>query len=186
MKSRATRAISAAKALHHGDLSTLTVPARSRDRTRAPPGLHHWESARGAHENAILVTTLGTLEPPDSRARVVVEVGWGVLVYPPEADGGPWWATFTENGRRRFCQGATEAKLAAKLEKVTERLSAGAGNAERSGGELIAHYLDPGRLPVERHGPRRSRGSLSAVGLHCAVLPGAATRGRGTLVLLLC
>jgi hypothetical protein len=32
----------------------------------------------------------------------------------------PWRAVFTENGRRRFRQGATEAELAARLEKVTE------------------------------------------------------------------
>ena len=35
-------------------------------------------------------------------------------------------------------------KLAAKLEKVTERLRADAPNMERPGADLIAHYLDPG------------------------------------------
>jgi hypothetical protein len=55
---------------------------------------------------------------------------------------------FTENGQRRFRQGATEAKLAAKLEKVTERLRADAANMERPGADLIAHYLDPDRLPA--------------------------------------
>jgi integrase len=86
---------------------------------------------------------------------VVIEVGLGVLVYPPAAEGEPWRAVFTENGQRRYRQGATEAKLAAKLEKVTERLAAGAGNAERPGAELIAHYLDPGRLPVDRQWSRK-------------------------------
>ena len=51
-------------------------------------------------------------------------------------------------------QGATEEKLAAKLEKVTERLQADAPNMERPGADLIAHYLDPDRLPV---GERWSR-----------------------------
>jgi hypothetical protein len=45
--------------------------------------------------------------------------------------------------QRRFRQGATEAKLAAKLEKVTERLRADAANMERPGADLIRHYLDP-------------------------------------------
>ena len=55
-------------------------------------------------------------------ARPVIELGFGIVVYPPEADGEPWRAVFTENGQRRYRQGATEAKLAAKLENVTERL----------------------------------------------------------------
>ena len=49
----------------------------------------------------------------------------------------------------------TEAKLAAKLEKVTERLSAGAGNMEQPGAVLIAYYLDPGRLPVQDRWSRK-------------------------------
>ena len=88
-------------------------------------------------------------------ARPVVELECGILVYPPEADGEPWRATFTENGQRRYRQGATEAKLAAKLEKVRERLAAGAGNMERAGGDLIAHYLDPDRLPADKQWSRK-------------------------------
>ena len=76
-------------------------------------------------------------------------------MYPPEAEGEPWRAVFTENGQRRYRQGATEAKLAVKLAKVTERLSAGAANMERPGADLIAHYLDPGRLPVEDRWSRK-------------------------------
>ena len=87
--------------------------------------------------------------------RPVIELDFGILVYPPEAEGEPWRAVFTENGQRRYRQGATEAKLAAKLEKVTERLSAGAGNMERPGADLIAHYLDPDRLPVDERWPRK-------------------------------
>ena len=86
--------------------------------------------------------------------RPVIELGCGIVVYPPEADGEPWRATFTENGQRRYRQGATEAKLAARLEKVTERLAAGAASMERTGADLITYYLDPGRLPA---GDRWSR-----------------------------
>jgi hypothetical protein len=87
-------------------------------------------------------------------ARVVVELEHGITVYPPEADGDPWRAVFTENGQRRYRQGTTEAKLAAKLEKVRERLAACAPNMELPGSGLIAHYLDPDRLPA---GDRWSR-----------------------------
>lgn len=49
--------------------------------------------------------------------RPVIEMEFGILVYPPETEGEPWRATFTENGHRRFRQGTTEAKLAEKLGK---------------------------------------------------------------------
>jgi len=67
----------------------------------------------------------------------------------------PWRATFTEHGQRKYRQGATEAKLAAKLEKVRERLSAGAANMERPGADLIAYYLDPDRLPFDERWSRK-------------------------------
>jgi len=96
-----------------------------------------------------------TRESVRDSARVVVEAECGILVYPPEEEGEPWRATFTENGRRRFRQAMTEAELAAKLEKVTERLRAGAPDMERPGADLIAHYLDPDRLPVSERWSRR-------------------------------
>jgi hypothetical protein len=76
-------------------------------------------------------------------------------VYPPEEAGVPWRAVFTENGRRRYRQAMTEAELAVKLQRVKERLAAGASNLERPGADLIAHYLDPDRLPVKRRWSRR-------------------------------
>jgi hypothetical protein len=66
-------------------------------------------------------------------------------------DGEPWRAVFTENGQRKYRQGATEAKL----EKFKERLSAGAGNMERPGADLIRHYLDPDRLPAQDRWSRK-------------------------------
>jgi integrase len=88
-------------------------------------------------------------------ARPVIELDSGILVYPPEAEGEPWRAVFTENGQRKYRQGATEAKLAAKLEKVTERLRADAVNTERHGADLIAYYLDPDRLPAGQRWSRK-------------------------------
>jgi integrase len=86
---------------------------------------------------------------------VVVEADCGITVYPPEKADEPWRAVFTENGRRRYRQALTEAELAGKLEKVTERLRAGAPDMERPGADLIVHYLDPDRLPVAKRWSRR-------------------------------
>jgi hypothetical protein len=88
-------------------------------------------------------------------ARPVIELDFGILVYPPEIDGEPWRAVFTENGQRKYRQGATEAKLAEKLEKVKERLQADAANMERPGADLIKRYLNPDRLPVEDRWSRK-------------------------------
>ena len=41
----------------------------------------------------------------------------------------------------------SEGKLAAKLEKVTERLEADAPNMKLPGADLIAHYLGPDLKP---------------------------------------
>ena len=50
---------------------------------------------------------------------------------------------------------ATEENLAAKLEKVRTRLKADAPNMRRPGADLIAHYLDPDRLPVSARWSRK-------------------------------
>ena len=64
---------------------------------------------------------------------VVVELECGVTVYPARVAGGRWRAVWYENGRRRQCEAASEDRLAAKLEKVTERLAADAPNLEAYG-----------------------------------------------------
>jgi integrase len=87
--------------------------------------------------------------------RQVVELDCGITVYPPEAEGEPWRAVFTENGQRRYRQAATEAGLAAKLEKIRERLEVDAPNLECPGADLIAYYLDPDRLPPDRRWSRK-------------------------------
>ena len=127
-----------------------TQPARKRAAQRAAGGGKKSRGGRGPAR-----VTGDTRESVRDSARVVVEVECGILVYPPEEAGEPWRATFTENGRRRFRQAMTEAELAAKLAKVTERLRAGAPDMERPGADLIAHYLDPDRLPVAKRWSRR-------------------------------
>jgi hypothetical protein len=98
----------------------------------------------------------------------VIELDLGILVYPPEIEGEPWRAVFTENGQRKYRQGATEAKLAAKLEKVKGRLQADVANMKRPGADLIAHYLDPDRLPVDEQWSRKHalRGMSGCAGIH--------------------
>ena len=81
---------------------------------------------------------------------MVIELECGVTVYPARGEGGRWRAVWKENGARRQCEAATEDRLAARLEKVTERLMADAPNLERPGADLIAWYLSPARHPAGR------------------------------------
>jgi hypothetical protein len=103
----------------------------------------------------------GALLRGDARAasrgdgRLVLELEWGITVYPAREEGDRWRAVWQENGQRRQCEAASETRLAHKLEKVTERLAADAPGMERPGADLIAHYLDPDRLPVPKRWSRR-------------------------------
>ena len=60
-----------------------------------------------------------------------------------------------EDGERQQCQSVSEEKLAAELEKVKVRLEADAPNMRRPGADLIAHYLDPDRLPPDGQWSRK-------------------------------
>ena len=82
----------------------------------------------------------------------------GITVYPARFEGDRWRAVWYEDGERQQCEAVTEDKLAGKLEKVTERLRADAPNMRRPGGDLIAHYLGPDRLPVEQRWSRKHAG----------------------------
>jgi integrase len=93
--------------------------------------------------------------PGQTPDRVVVDLECGVTVYLPRQQGEPWRAVWIEDGRRRFREAVTEEKLAAKLEKVTERLQADAPNLERPGADLISYYLSPIRLPVQQQWSRK-------------------------------
>ena len=93
--------------------------------------------------------------PGQAPGRPVIDLECGITVYPPRQQWEPWRAVWVEDGRRRFREAVTEEKLAAKLEKVTERLQADAPNMERPGADLIAYYLSPGRLPVQEQWSRK-------------------------------
>lgn len=101
---------------------------------------------------------------PEVPGRVVYELEFGILVYPPRlgpGEGMPtkrpprWRAVWYEEGQRRQCESMSEEKLAARLEKVKERLAADAPHLRRSGADLIAHYLNPDRLPPGRQWSRK-------------------------------
>jgi len=78
-----------------------------------------------------------------------------ITVYPARFEGDRWRAVWYEpDATRRQCQAVSEQRLAAKLEPVTERLTADAPNMLRIGSELITHYLSAERLPVGRQWSR--------------------------------
>jgi hypothetical protein len=117
------------------------VPTKARSRRSTAAG-----SARVSGE---------TREATRGDDRVVVEVAGGVTVYPARGAGDRWRAVWYEAGRRRQCESVTEAGLAAKLEKITERLVADAPGMERPGADLIAFYLSPDRHPAGRAWSRK-------------------------------
>jgi integrase len=85
----------------------------------------------------------------------VIELEYGITVYPARSEGGRWRAVWYENDERQQCEAATEEKLAVKLEKVRTRLKADAPNMKKPGTDLIAHYLDPDRHPVKDRWSRK-------------------------------
>ncbi len=85
----------------------------------------------------------------------MIELECGITVYPAREEPGRWRAVWYEDGERQQCEAASEDKLAARLEKVTERLEADAPHMKLRGADLIAYYLSPDRLPVQGHWSRK-------------------------------
>ena len=123
-------------------------PARSEARRQASPAGGGPRSRRPAQPGARLRGDARAATRGDG--RVVVELECGVTVYPARVAGGRWRAVWYENGQRRQCEAASEDRLAARLEKVTERLAADAPNLEKPGADLIAFYLSADRHPAGR------------------------------------
>ena len=63
-----------------------------------------------------------------ARGRAVIELDAGITVYPPQENGGRWRAIWIEDGRRRYCEAVTEAKLA----KGWRRLPSGSRPTHRA------------------------------------------------------
>jgi hypothetical protein len=104
------------------------------------------------HEQAQGLLAAGDVPGP---GRPVIELEYGITVYPARFDGDRWRAVWYQDGERQQCEAVSEDRLAGKLEKVTERLAADAPRLGRPGAELIAWYLNPDRLPVAERWSRR-------------------------------
>ncbi|HEY7263319.1 MAG TPA: hypothetical protein VH589_17750, partial [Trebonia sp.] len=129
---------------------TQALPAVFKIPTKSPQPAR----GKGARPAAGRVLAAGTGRAATRGGGEVIELEYGITVYPARAEPGRWRAVWCEDGRRQQCEASSEEKLAARLAKVSERLAAGAPDMRRPGAALIAWYLDPDRLPV---GERWSR-----------------------------
>jgi hypothetical protein len=48
----------------------------------------------------------------------VIELEYGITVYPAREGQDPWRAVRYENGKRRQCEAMSQERLAARLEKI--------------------------------------------------------------------
>jgi hypothetical protein len=139
---------------------THAAPVRTKIPTKIPQPASAGASrsartkARGAARSRVLAGGAGR---PATRGdgSPVIELEYGITVYPAREGQDRWRAARYENGRRRQCEAVSEERLATRLETVTERLAADAPNMERTGADLIAHYLDLDRLPADRRWSRK-------------------------------
>jgi len=137
------------------------APARTKIPTKSPqPARGRAAQSSAGQAKAGRMTRGRVLASGTGRAATrgggpVIELECGITVYPAREKQGRWRAVWYENGERQQCEAVSEEKLAAKLEKVTERLEADAPNMSRPGADLIAHYLDPGRLPAQGQWSRK-------------------------------
>jgi integrase len=134
--------------------AVVKIPTKSPQLARGKPGRPTGRAkARCRVPGRVLAS--GTGRAATRGGGEVIELEYGIAVYPAREAHGRWRAVWYEDGQRQQCEAATEEKLAARLEKVTERLRADAPNMKQSGADLIAHYLDPDRLPVDERWSRK-------------------------------
>ena len=134
---------------------TQAAPARTKIPTKTSQLLHSGparaagRSKKGSRTARNWVIASGTGRATTRGSGEVVELECGITVYPAREEQGRWRAVWYENGERRQCEAASEDRLAARLEKIAERLGADAPNLEQPGADLIAYYVSPDRLPVQ-------------------------------------
>ena len=137
------------------------APARTKIPTKSPqpvrsgaarPSAGRAKAGRTARGRAL---ASGTGRAATRGGDPVIELECGITVYPAREEQGRWRAVWYEDGERQQCEAASEEKLAAKLEKVTERLEADAPHMKLRGADLIAYYLSPDRLPVQGQWSRK-------------------------------
>jgi len=130
---------------------TQAAPARIKIPTETPQLLHSAAARpdgrpkKGSRTARSRVIASGTGRATTRGSGEVIELECGVTVYPAREEQGRWRAVWYENGQRRQCEAASEDKLAARLEKVAERLAAGAPNLERT----TAGILDRARTATQ-------------------------------------
>jgi integrase len=139
---------------------TQALPAIFKSPTKSPQlarsgGGRPASRAKAGSPAAGRVLANGTGRAATRGGGEVIELEHGITVYPAREEPGRWRAVWYEDGERQQCEAASGEKLAAKLEKVAERLEADAPNMKRAGAGLIAHYLDPDRLPVDERWSRK-------------------------------
>src|SRR6266436_1663206 len=84
-------------------------PASGRDARPAK-----WAKARVPVPSRVLAG--GTGRPAIRGGGDVIELEYGITVYPAREEQGRWRAVWHENGERQQCEAASEEKLAVKLE----------------------------------------------------------------------
>jgi hypothetical protein len=137
------------------------APSRSRFPTKSPQAARGgtrpagYAKPGGVPRGSILAS--GNARESTRTGAPVIELEHGITVYLPRGGGeqGRWRAVWQENGKRQQCEAVSEDKLAARLEKVAERLAADAPNMILRGADLIAYYLSGDRLPVQRQWSRK-------------------------------
>ena len=138
----------------HAAPARTEIPTKIPQPARAGAFRPARRKARRAGRSPVLVGGAGR---PATRGDgdLVIELEYGITVYPAREGQDRWRAVWYENGKRRQCEAISEERLAASLEKATERLAADAPKMEHTGADLIAHYLDPDRLPADRRWSRK-------------------------------
>ena len=96
------------------------IPTKSPQPARSGPGRPASRAAKASPARPVVLAA-GTGRESARGGGEVIELEYGITVYPARSEGGRWRAVWYEAGQRQQCEAPTEAKLAPKLEKVTER-----------------------------------------------------------------
>src|SRR5215475_12291022 len=107
---------------------TQAAPAIFRSPTKSPQlasgrGARPAVRAKAGGPATGRVLVRGTGRAATRGGGEVIELEHGITVYPAREEGGRWRAVWHENGERQQCEARSEEKLAARLEKVAERLA---------------------------------------------------------------
>jgi len=103
---------------------TQAVPAVVKIPTKSPPARGKAGQPAGRAKVG-RVRASGTGRAATRGSGEVIELEYGITVYPAREQHGRWRAVWYEDGERQQCEAATEEKLAARLEKTAGSFSKG-------------------------------------------------------------